>query len=142
MFLFPSLYVKKCDHHRCYFYPSNAIIEEFCLSLARDLRHLPNHVKKQHPRVPQKHQKLPSRCPNLKNLPKTEPNGRPQLQTSNTPKSAHEISTMQKWLVLFSEKKKISDSADILYFITWGGVHKPGDKKLVTLFDTKNMIHI
>ena len=42
----------------------------------------------------------------------------------------------------FREKKKNSDSADILYFIKWGGMHKPGDKKLITLFDTKNMIHI
>ena len=46
MFLFPSLYAKKCDHHRCCFYPSHCIIEEFCLSLAQDLRNLPNHIKR------------------------------------------------------------------------------------------------
>ena len=39
-------------------------------------------------------------------------------------------------------KKMFFGSADILYFIPWGGVHKPGDEKLVTLYDTKNMIHI
>ena len=31
----------------------------------------------------------------------------------------------------------ISDSADFLFFIVWGGVHKPGDERLVTLQDTK-----
>ena len=36
----------------------------------------------------------------------------------------------------------ISDSADILFLLVWGGVHKPGDERLVTLYDTKNMIHI
>ena len=34
------------------------------------------------------------------------------------------------------------NSADNLFFIAWGWVHKPGDKKFVKLYDTKNMIHI
>ena len=46
MFLFPALYAKKCDHRHLPFYPSHAIIEEFCHSLAQDLCNLPKHIKR------------------------------------------------------------------------------------------------
>lgn len=43
-------------------------------------------------------------------------------------------------MVSFFFRNFFSDFADILLFIVWGGVHKPYDEKLVTLYDPKNMI--
>ena len=39
----------------------------------------------------------------------------------------------------FPKRNVFSDSPDILFFSAWGGVDKPDDEKLVTLYDLKNM---
>ena len=36
----------------------------------------------------------------------------------------------------FRKKNFFLISPDILFIIAWGGVHKSGDEKLVTLYDT------
>ena len=53
-----------------------------------------------------------------------------------TQKYPHKISATQKKQVLFSDFFFFfSNSTDILFFSTCGGVHKSGDEKLVTLYD-------
>ena len=50
-----------------------------------------------------------------------------------TQKYAHKISATQS--KYFFQKKTFSNSADTLFFISRGGVHKSGDEKLATLYD-------
>ena len=71
MVLFPTLYAKKCVHHRWVFYAWHTITEEFCLSLAQDLCNLPNHIKRYHPSTPLEAQKnCPAQLPILKTYQK------------------------------------------------------------------------
>ena len=50
------------------------------------------------------------------------------------------LAQFKKGKYFFQKKKFFLDSGNIIFFIAWGGVHRPGDEKLVTLYIKKQIM--